>query len=392
MLAFVSIFYSCQKTLDRNAPEDILGTRNHTNPTPPPTLCGTPTNYPIVDMGNAVVGNLRITNDASNYYLTLSENLADYKIEEVRWIYGTEAHVRNALLGLFFCGSQNPTQVDQTTFHNPGVDQVNMTLPFTAVPGDCFFLHVHVKVVKRDPVTGQEYFSFWIWNDGQFNASQNPCQDYFKHCKQTCPPVDCGKLNTYTQGGWGSRPHGHNPGTYLHSKFASAFPNGLTVGCAGGYTVKYTTAWAITNFLPAGGTPAKLKANYVNPPSKSIKNVLVGQVTALALNVGFDNFDPSFSPSGVTLGQMIITSGPFAGKTVNQFLTIANDVLGGCSTAYTPSQVNETATKINEGCKEGDDDDDDDDDDDGDNRRNTSGGDSDNNCTFLKCPPSGGPR
>ena len=333
--------------------------------------------------------------DGTNYYFTIREDLAEYKIEEVRWIYGTEDHVRNALLGLFFCGAQNPTQVDQTTFHNPGQDSVSLTVPFSAVQGDCIYFHAHIKVVKRDPVTGQEYYSFWIWNNGPLNASQNQCQRYFKYCKQNCPPVVCKPIRTFTQGGWGSKPHGHNPGTYLHAKFAGAFPTGLTVGCATGYRVRFSNAWAITNYLPAGGKPSVLNANHNNPSTWWLKNVLVSQLTALTLNVGFDLYDPNFSPSGVNLGDMIIASGPFQGKSVKEFLVIANDVLGGCSNAYTPSQVNETATRINEGCKDGrDDEHDDDDDDDDDNRRTSSpntGDHGDNRCEFLRCPGGGGP-
>jgi hypothetical protein len=46
---------------------------------------------------------------------------------------------------------------------------------------------------------------------------------------------------------------------------------------------------------------------------------------------------------------MIIASGTFKGMTVNQFLSIANGVLGGTNTTYTPSQVNDMADAINSG-------------------------------------------
>jgi hypothetical protein len=133
---------------------------------------------------------------------------------------------------------------------------------------------------------------------------------------------------------------------------------------------------------------------------------LIGQVTALALNVGFDYFDPNFNPSSVPLGDMVIMSGPFTGKTVSQFLAIANDVLGGCSYAYSPSQVNETASRINEGCENRDGKDHDDDDDrdwdkdkDRDHHKSSYGSsdhrggdkdkderDRDGKCKFLMCP------
>ncbi len=51
---------------------------------------------------------------------------------------------------------------------------------------------------------------------------------------------------------------------------------------------------------------------------------------------------------------MIINKGTFKGMTVAAFFKLAGDVLGGCNTQYTPSQVNETASKINENYEGGD--------------------------------------
>jgi len=352
LLALISVIYSCQKALEKQSPNQTEEIPGIAAPTAR-TICGTAMNVPIVDYNDAEVGNLTLSNDASNYYFDLSENLSDYKIEEVRWLYGTEDHVRTALLGLISCGLQVPATADQVTILNPGQDQVSLTVPIANLPGNCIFFHVHIKVVKRDPITGQEYYEYWTWSNGTTNASQNQCQRYFQYCKQQCTPPTCGQLRTQTQGGWGAVPHGNNPGTYLYANFAGAFPSGLTVGCTTGHWVKYTNAAAITEFLPAGGTPGVLTANATNPADKSIKNVLIGQVTALALSVGFDNYDSNFGAGGVTLGNMVIGSGTFAGKTVSQFLTIANDVLGGCSNAYSPSTINDVATKINENYDDG---------------------------------------
>jgi hypothetical protein len=166
----------------------------------------------------------------------------------------------------------------------------------------------------------------------------------------TAPP--CGMLTTYTQGGWGASPAGNNPGTYLHANFAAAFNGALTVGCfPGNYYVKLTSADAITNLLPTGGKGAALTANYVNP--STLKNVLVGQLVALKLSVGFDAWDAGFGQSDVALGNMVIGSGAFQGATVSQFVTIADQVLGGCNSNYTPAQVLETAAAINENFDNG---------------------------------------
>jgi hypothetical protein len=174
----------------------------------------------------------------------------------------------------------------------------------------------------------------------------------------------CGQLRTFTQGGWGANPAGNNPGTYLHANFSSAFPEGLTVGCApDNYYLRLTSAQAVTNLLPAGGKASALTATATNPAS--IKNVLVGQIVALKLSFGFDLYDANFGESPVPLGAMVIGNGTFKGMPVYKFLAIAEQVLGGCNTQFTPAQVNEAAAAINENYDNG----------------NTDKG-------FLVCPPT----
>jgi hypothetical protein len=162
----------------------------------------------------------------------------------------------------------------------------------------------------------------------------------------------CGQLRTQTQGGWGSTPSGNNPGSYLHANFSDAFSEGLTVGCApDNYYIKLTSAQAVTDLLPVGGKASALTANTTNPAS--LKNVLVGQLVALKLSVGFDLYDANFGESPVPLGAMVIGSGTFKGLQVYQFLAIAEKVLGGCSTQFTLLDVNETASSINQNYVDG---------------------------------------
>jgi len=162
----------------------------------------------------------------------------------------------------------------------------------------------------------------------------------------------CGMQRTQTQGGWGAKPAGNNPGTYLHAHFDATFSGGLTLGCyPNNYYIRLTSAQAVTDLLPVGGTPSTLKTNATNPAA--LKNVLVGQLVALKLSVSFDASDANFGQSSVALGDMIIGSGTFKGFTVAAFLATAEDVLGGCSNAYTPQQLNETATLINQNFDDG---------------------------------------
>ncbi len=154
---------------------------------------------------------------------------------------------------------------------------------------------------------------------------------------------------TYTQGGWGSSSVSV-PGKLRDMYFSSVFPSGLVVG--GNYTLTLTTASAVKNFLPQGGTAAALNQNYVDPLSTSA-GVLAGQIVALKFNVMF-NAAGYLGSNPIPLGDLVIKYGPFTGWTVTQFLNFAEQALGGGPlNGFTYSQINETATAINENFDNG---------------------------------------
>ena len=173
------------------------------------------------------------------------------------------------------------------------------------------------------------------------------------YCTQTCSTcsIQVGDYHTQTQGGWGAVPQGNNPGVYMQSHFTNCYPNGLIVGCPNGYNLTLSSAQAVTNFLPQGGTPASLTQSYTDPAN--LNNVLAGQIVALSLSLMFDLNDPNFCSSPNPLSGLIVTSGPFQGWAVGQVLAEANKFLGGCSTLYTASQLNAAVTSINENFDNG---------------------------------------
>ncbi|MHC1738611.1 MAG: choice-of-anchor A family protein [Ignavibacteriaceae bacterium] len=161
-------------------------------------------------------------------------------------------------------------------------------------------------------------------------------------------PCDVNGFTTFTQGGWGS-PSNSTPGRIRDLYFNEVFPSGLVIGT--GNTLTLTTASEVKDFLPAGGTSGSFSQSYVNP-KKTSAGVLAGQVVALSLNVNYDAAGKIGSNS-TDLGDLIIVSGPFEGKSVSQFLVIANQAIGGEETGYTFSQINDMATKINENFDDG---------------------------------------
>jgi hypothetical protein len=158
----------------------------------------------------------------------------------------------------------------------------------------------------------------------------------------SCRESDCGLHTTFTQGGWGASPNGNNPGVYLHANFDAAYPSGLTLGC-GDNTLTFMSAQEITDFLPEGGTADVL-------PNTS---VLTGQLLAATLNAGFDAYDAEFASSAVLLGDMYTDNAAFAGMSINEILQAANDVIGGCSTDYSLTDLNTVLTTINENFDNG---------------------------------------
>ncbi len=222
------------------------------------------------------------------------------------------------------------------------------------------------------------------------NARTSPVMGYTviitdaNGCSTTCnviitePAYSCGNLNEYTDaeiGGWGAPPNGNNiTNTWLYPHFATVFPNGIVIG-GFGRTLTFGCAKAITNFLPASATPVQLNlGNITNPvgsnnPTYSnpmcgvngilYKNSLASKTLALTMNVEFDKKFPAFSPNfTVTYGDLIYTSAPFAGWTVNEVLAEANRLLGQglingqTSTYYNTvvSVISNVVAGINEQC------------------------------------------
>jgi len=163
------------------------------------------------------------------------------------------------------------------------------------------------------------------------------------------PKVYC----SYTQGGWGTTPNGNNPGMILAENFATVYPGGFAeigISGSGGFSAKFTSALAIQNYLPDGGTASKLTSDAVNPTTTSA-GVFGAQILALKLNVDFSAAGITGGDSG-PLGSLVLndSSSPLNGKTISQILAIANTLLGGGSVSgVTISTLNPLIDNLNQG-------------------------------------------
>jgi hypothetical protein len=314
-------------------------------------VCGEPFVYSLIDKNKTVQGTLSVSNDETNVFITISITGADYKMSKAELVVGDLTHMTAATdLTAWPKLAAGPNPPDYSQNFKPEVITYTFTIP-AANYQDCFFVNAFAKIVKRDPNTHKVIASDFLFLQSDTKTSCKCWSTYIQYCKQDCP-LQCGQLTTYTQGGYGA-PNG-GPHDYLYANFAAAFPNGVTIGshgCADGHTLTLTTTSAITNNLPTGGTADVLDKDYTDEvPSK---NVLVGQLVSLSLSVGFDEHDANFGQAPLHLSDMIIGSGDFQGMTVSAFLSLANDVIAGCNTNYTPTQVNSTADQINKNYDNG---------------------------------------
>ena len=131
--------------------------------------------------------------------------------------------------------------------------------------------------------------------------------------------------NTYTSNGWNATPHNGNPGSILGKNFSTCYPNGkVVIGSTKGYTLTFTNATAVQNFVLQGGAPGVLSHSDTNPTS-SAAGSFAGDVLALRLNI-------DYSAAGITgpgFANRTVVQGPLWGYTVQQVMDLANAVLCG---------------------------------------------------------------
>ena len=153
-------------------------------------------------------------------------------------------------------------------------------------------------------------------------------------------------------GGWGSSPSGSNPGAYLHANFDQVFSAGLVIG-SGQNTLTFTSAEAITAYLPASGKSGALDGAYIDPVKRDVRNTLAAQAIALTISLSFDAAIKDYSASTLNLANLEVAVGTFEGMLVKEVLAEANKVLGGEESKYTATQLNEALSAMNESYVDG---------------------------------------
>ncbi|HUU15325.1 MAG TPA: hypothetical protein VM182_16670 [Terriglobia bacterium] len=309
--------------------------------------CGTPTVVALRGM-SIVAGIVTVSNTSGELSITYATNngwaMTDTKLDFGKSLSDIPTNTQgNPKLGQF--GYPQPHSPSVTSYtHTFDLDVQELSV------GDLIYIGAYAAVQN-----GAQTEAAWGYGT-QFNGSQGNWATYFTYEIQACAPptgIIPGDFRTQTQGGWGTKCKGENPGCYRDANFVGTFPTGLVVGV--GNTATFTNSIAIQDFLPAGGGPGAFTTNYTNPPTTSA-GVLAGQVVALKLSVEFDLYDANFGASTTRhLADLIVAKegDDCENMTVQAVLDEANYILGGGTSSLTASQINGCVDKINKNFTDG---------------------------------------
>jgi hypothetical protein len=154
-----------------------------------------------------------------------------------------------------------------------------------------------------------------------FNASDVESYNGFQIGATSEPllsPCDLDGAVTRSMGGWSNT----SRDTPLTAEwYGTYFPTGLFIGRVG-RSMTLSNPTSLRDFLPNGGEPAILPlGNLTDYNRKEYKNALAGQAVAATLNM-------VLSPGIANATLVGSGSPPYAGHTVQQILSMANDALG----------------------------------------------------------------
>ncbi len=200
-------------------------------------------------------------------------------------------------------------------------------------------------VVECDGNGNLDEFAAWLNSNTGAQAIDNCGDVSWVNNYEDCT-INIGDFTTYKQGDFGSE-EATEASLYMDENFDLVFPDGILTGCGDdGYNLTFTSADAVDLYLPCTGSAQDLVLTMstddpdVNAEDPTcFNNALVSHLLTAKLNIGFDLNDSSFSASDVALEDLMPIEGALAGIQIGDIIDIADSVLGGCSSEYTPQQL-----------------------------------------------------
>ena len=213
------------------------------------------------------------------------------------------------------------------------------------------------QTVECDGAGNAADLDAWLASNGGAMASDD-CSSVTWYNNYDCA-IDAGDFLTYNQGSLGNA-NSVAGSDYLDANFASVFPTGVSVGCADGYELLFTSAAAVDTYLPCTGgaqglvlTSGGIDPNAAAPDPSCWNNAFVSHLLTAKINAAFDAADPAYSASDFPVTGLIRTSGALAGYSLGEIIAMGDAVIGGCSTEFTPNQLRGALRDFNQNFDNG---------------------------------------
>ena len=159
-----------------------------------------------------------------------------------------------------------------------------------------------------------------------------------------------GDVTTYTQAAWGSAVSASPAPALLAANYNSVYASTsgvLEVGIhgTGGFSLLFTSATAIDDFLPAAGTNGILTSDLANPTSSS-SGSFGGEAVALKLNIDFADANVTTT---IPFGDLTLCSSGTGldGLSVRQILGVIDTTIGGGTSGFSVSTLAPLAVSLN---------------------------------------------
>jgi hypothetical protein len=209
--------------------------------------------------------------------------------------------------------------------------------PLVMPPGGVLCLdHLAECDPAIDGFTGYFQFASFGPNPGQVGLSNGASLT----AEDTGKCIEPGDFNTFTQGGWGTKCAGGNPGCLRDAHFDDVYPGELILGDADGvdgdglFALVLTDSLAVQNFLPSTAGPQALTEDETDP-TDSTSNVFGGQLAAAKLNVDFDDagwFDDVKNQTLQKVGDLVFSdcvASALIGESVRDVIALADKAISG---------------------------------------------------------------
>jgi hypothetical protein len=296
-----------------------------------PTPVAPPVTAPLVASDGSPVGLVTVFNSTDGLFITAAPS-AGWDLAETRLALSTKASLLPKSRG----GGPDLDRFLLRKRKAGASGEMAYVLPLLVEPGTTIYIALYAqlsqtptgnKADSRENADCDSNDKTTAWVSGTPFVGESGAMFLAFTVQAAAPPTLAGRFRTHSQESWGGATADNSASLYLSGRFFATFPTGVTIGTDSGNNARFTSPQSVAAFLPQTGTPGTLDRRSVDP--LDLANPFAGAALALALNVGFDVADGSFSASDLPLSDLVIANpaSPLYGLTVGNVLGMANNHL-----------------------------------------------------------------